>query len=121
MRFVKCVKLQQHFNEVIFNLEQEMYLEEGIPLSEVLSPPHYVYPYWCMYVCMWFYLHNLFSNSQVAFEDNSACVMLIEGRMGLISLLDDECSLGPKGSDITYINKVHWATFDRSIIDTHYS
>jgi myosin-5 len=43
---------------------------------------------------------------QVAFEDNSACVMLIEGKTGLISLLDDECSLGPKGTDIAYINKV---------------
>lgn len=32
------VQLQQHFNEVIFNLEREMYLEEGIPLSEV----HYI-------------------------------------------------------------------------------
>jgi len=44
--------------------------------------------------------------SQVVFEDNGLCVELIEGRTGLISLLEDECSVGANGSDLLYIAKV---------------
>ncbi len=69
-------KLQLHFNEVIFNEELKMYTEEGIP-SEAIQ-----------------------------FEDNAECVSLIEGKpMGLLSLLDEECSLG-KATDLTYISKI---------------
>ena len=74
------LQLQQHFNEVIFNLEREMYLAEGVRMSEI------------------------------SFEDNSECVLLIEGRTGLIGLLEDECAVGSNGSDMLYINKVHFET-----------
>jgi hypothetical protein len=43
-------KLQLHFNDVIFSIEREMYLSEGISMK------------------------------QVAFKDNSMCVSLIEGK-----------------------------------------
>lgn len=69
-------KLQLHFNEVIFDEEMKMYSEEGIPADRI----HFV--------------------------DNAACVNLIEGKpMGLLSLLDEECSLG-KATDLTYANKI---------------
>lgn len=58
-------KLQYHFNEVIFNEETLMYKSEGVPTEEVV------------------------------FEDNADCVKLIEGKpYGLLSLLEEECSLG---------------------------
>ncbi|CAM9519028.1 unnamed protein product, partial [Ectocarpus fasciculatus] len=69
-------KLQLHFNEVIFDEEMKMYTEEGIPAD------------------------------RIQFVDNAACVNLIEGKpMGLLSLLDEECSLG-KATDLTYANKI---------------
>ena len=56
-------KLQYHFNEVIFSGEMSMYEEEGVPTDKI------------------------------QFEDNSECVMLIEGKpVGLLSLLEEECS-----------------------------
>ena len=42
----------------------------------------------------------------IVFMDNKECVDLIEGKpMGLLSLLDEECSLG-KGTDKTFAHKV---------------
>jgi myosin heavy subunit len=68
-------KLQYHFNEVIFHEEKLMYQDEGISLEEI------------------------------QFEDNSECVNLIEGKLGLISLLEEECSLG-NGTDQSYAAKI---------------
>lgn len=69
-------KLQFHFNEVIFEEEKLMYLSEGIRLDDI------------------------------KFEDNSECVNLIEGKpIGLLSLLDEECSLG-NGTELSYIAKL---------------
>lgn len=69
-------KLQFHFNEVIFSEEMKMYVEEGVP-AEAIS-----------------------------FVDNGECVNLIEGKpFGLLSLLDEECSLG-KATDLTYASKI---------------
>jgi myosin heavy subunit len=70
-------KLQFHFNEVIFNEEMKMYSDEGVP-SEAIT-----------------------------FVDNGLCVDLIEGKpIGLLSLLDEECSLGQKATDLTYASKI---------------
>lgn len=70
-------KLQFHFNEVIFNEEMKMYSDEGVP-SEAIS-----------------------------FVDNGLCVDLIEAKpMGLLSLLDEECSLGQKATDLTFASKI---------------
>jgi len=72
-------KLQFHFNSVIFGQEQAMYAAEGVPLEAI------------------------------EFVDNSKCVELIEGKpYGLISLLEEECSLGGS-KDSSYISKVEKA------------
>eukprot|EP01035_Chromulina_nebulosa_P019870 gene19870-25822_t len=69
-------KLQLHFNEVIFHEETKMYVDEGASLSEIV------------------------------FEDNAECVALIESKpLGVISLLDEECTLG-KATDLTFISKL---------------
>lgn len=54
-------KLQQQFNQHIFKLEQEQYLKEGIE--------------WTM----------------IDFYDNKPCIELIESRLGVLDLLDEEC------------------------------
>eukprot|EP00808_Paulinella_micropora_P026915 g54243.t1 len=75
-------KLQQHFNNHVFKLEQAEYKEEGIEVGEV------------------------------SFVDNLECLALIEennaklGKQGILAMLDEEVNL-PKGSDEGYINKLH--------------
>lgn len=54
-------KLQQQFNQHIFKLEQEQYLSEGID--------------WTM----------------IDFYDNQPCIELIESKLGILDLLDEEC------------------------------
>lgn len=54
-------KLQQQFNQHIFKLEQEQYLSEGIE--------------WTM----------------IDFYDNQPCIELIESKLGILDLLDEEC------------------------------
>jgi hypothetical protein len=71
-------KLQLHFNEHIFKLEQEEYAREKI---------------------QW---------SRVDFKDNQGCIDLIEkstGPPGLLALLDEECRF-PKATDATYLDKI---------------
>lgn len=72
-------RLQQQFAAHLFKLEQAMYEEEGVD---------------------WTY---------VEFEDNQACVDLIEARppsgLGILTLLDEEC-LFPKGTDASFSEKV---------------
>ena len=54
-------KLQQQFNQHVFKLEQEEYLKEGIT--------------WTM----------------IDFYDNQPCIDLIESKLGVLDLLDEEC------------------------------
>ena len=68
-------KLQQKYNEDIFSSVQDEYGYEGIPMPEV------------------------------AFVDNSQVLHLIEGRMGFISMLNEEC-LRPHGNDVSFVAKV---------------
>jgi len=72
-------RLQQQFAAHLFKLEQSMYEEEGVD---------------------WKY---------VEFEDNQACVDLIESKppsgLGVLTLLDEEC-LFPKGTDSSFSEKV---------------
>lgn len=68
-------KLQQFFNQFIFKLEQEEYSREGI------------------------------SWESIQYKDNLPCLELIEGKTGLLMLLDEECRV-PKGSDDSYLSKV---------------
>lgn len=69
-------KLQQEFNQHVFKLEQEEYLKEQID---------------------WTFID---------FSDNQPCIDLIEGKMGILSLLDEESRL-PMGSDEQFATKLH--------------
>ncbi|XP_034032084.1 unconventional myosin-Vc [Thalassophryne amazonica] len=69
-------KLQQQFNLHVFKLEQEEYMKEDIP---------------------W----NL-----IDFYDNQPVIDLIEAKMGILDLLDEEC-LFPQGTDQTWLQKLH--------------
>mmetsp|Transcript_37818 Transcript_37818/g.55694 ORF Transcript_37818/g.55694 Transcript_37818/m.55694 type:complete len:1372 (+) Transcript_37818:176-4291(+) len=69
-------KLQQKFTIDIFRSVQYEYEFEGIELGEV------------------------------TFEDNLTVLNLIEGRMGLISVLNEEC-VRPRGNDSSFVAKVY--------------
>ncbi|KAG8158825.1 hypothetical protein KVR01_011268 [Diaporthe batatas] len=69
-------KLQQEFNQHVFKLEQEEYLREKID---------------------WTFID---------FSDNQPCIDLIEGKLGILSLLDEESRL-PMGSDDQFVTKLH--------------
>uniref|UniRef100_A0A8C1XI12 Methyl-CpG binding domain protein 3b n=1 Tax=Cyprinus carpio TaxID=7962 RepID=A0A8C1XI12_CYPCA len=69
-------KLQQQFNRHVFQLEQEEYLREELPWN------------------------------RIEFSDNQPCIVLIEGQLGLLDLLDEECRM-PKGSDENWARKLY--------------
>nr|XP_046249242.1 unconventional myosin-Va-like [Scatophagus argus] len=69
-------KLQQQFNQHVFKLEQEEYMKEEIP--------------WTL----------------IDFYDNQPCINLIEAKLGVLDLLDEECKM-PKGSDDTWAQKLY--------------
>jgi myosin-5 len=69
-------KLQQEFNQHVFKLEQEEYVREQID---------------------WTFIN---------FSDNQPCIDLIEGKLGVLSLLDEESRL-PMGSDEQFVTKLH--------------
>eukprot|EP00977_Amphora_coffeiformis_P004681 scaffold1001_cov169-Amphora_coffeaeformis.AAC.28 len=67
-------KLQQKFTEDIFRNVQEEYKFEGIPLTEI------------------------------QYDDNTDVLDLIEGRTGLLAILNEEC-IRPKGNDFDFVQK----------------
>lgn len=69
-------KLQQEFNQHVFKLEQDEYVREEIE---------------------WTFID---------FSDNQPCIDLIEAKMGILSLLDEESRL-PAGSDESLIGKLY--------------
>ncbi|XP_039747644.1 unconventional myosin-Va [Pararge aegeria] len=69
-------KLQQQFNSHVFKLEQDEYIKEEIS--------------WKM----------------IDFYDNQPCIDLIEDRLGVLALLDEECRV-PQGSDQGFVAKLH--------------
>ncbi|XP_058870055.1 unconventional myosin-Vb [Acipenser ruthenus] len=69
-------KLQQQFNRHVFQLEQEEYLREEIPWT------------------------------RIEFSDNQPCIELIEGKLGVLDLLDEECRM-PRGSDESWAQKLY--------------
>ncbi|XP_037069496.1 LOW QUALITY PROTEIN: unconventional myosin-Vb-like [Pollicipes pollicipes] len=69
-------KLQQQFNQHVFKLEQEEYVKEQIE---------------------WTFID---------FYDNQPCIDLIETRLGVLDLLDEECRM-PKGSDQSWVEKLY--------------
>uniref|UniRef100_A0A8C5A5R9 Unconventional myosin-Va-like n=1 Tax=Gadus morhua TaxID=8049 RepID=A0A8C5A5R9_GADMO len=77
-------KLQQQFNLHVFKLEQEEYMKEEIPWS------------------------------LIDFSDNEPCIRLIEARMGVLDLLDEECRM-PKGSDDTWVQKLYTTLLKQNV------
>lgn len=69
-------KLQQEFNQHVFKLEQDEYVNEEIK---------------------WNFID---------FSDNQPCITLIEAKMGILSLLDEESRL-PSGSDESWVGKLY--------------
>ncbi|RXM95981.1 Unconventional myosin-Va [Acipenser ruthenus] len=69
-------KLQQQFNLHVFKLEQEEYMKEDIP--------------WTL----------------IDFYDNQPVIDLIEAKMGILDLLDEEC-LFPQGKDENWLQKLY--------------
>ncbi|KAL1513922.1 hypothetical protein ABEB36_003260 [Hypothenemus hampei] len=69
-------KLQQQFNLHVFKLEQEEYIKEGIE--------------WKM----------------IDFYDNQPCIDLIETKLGILDLLDEECKM-PRGTDASWTEKLY--------------
>ncbi|XP_055077033.1 unconventional myosin-Vb [Periophthalmus magnuspinnatus] len=76
-------KLQQQFNRHVFHLEQEEYIREELDWR------------------------------RIEFSDNQLCINLIEGQLGLLDLLDEECRM-PKGSDESWVRKL----YDRHLSST---
>ncbi|XP_068168579.1 unconventional myosin-Vc [Antennarius striatus] len=68
-------KLQQQFNLHVFKLEQEEYMKEDIP--------------WTL----------------IDFNDNQSVIDLIEAKLGILDLLDEEC-LFPQGTDQSWLQKL---------------
>lgn len=68
-------KLQQRYNIDIFRSVQEEYSHEGIELGDI------------------------------TFDDNAEVLRLIEGKIGIISVLNEEC-VRPKGNDTSFVSKV---------------
>jgi myosin heavy subunit len=68
-------KLQQKYTLDIFQSVQEEYSHEGIELGEI------------------------------TFADNAEVLRLIEGKIGIISVLNEEC-VRPKGNDTAFVSKV---------------
>ncbi|OBZ84954.1 Myosin-2A [Choanephora cucurbitarum] len=75
-------KLQQQFNQHVFKLEQEEYVREKIN---------------------WTFIE---------FSDNQKCIELIEAKLGILSLLDEESRL-PSGSDQGFVQKLY-TNFDNA-------
>ncbi|KAI0244855.1 Myosin type-2 heavy chain 1 [Massospora cicadina] len=69
-------KLQQQFNQHVFKLEQEEYVREEIN---------------------WTFID---------FSDNKPCIEIIEGKLGILALLDEQSRL-PSGSDEGFVNKLY--------------
>ncbi|XP_072291958.1 unconventional myosin-Vc [Eucyclogobius newberryi] len=69
-------KLQQQFNLHVFKLEQEEYMKEDIP--------------WTL----------------IDFYDNQPVIDLIEAKLGILDLLDEEC-LFPQGTDQSWLQKLY--------------
>ncbi|XP_061452039.1 unconventional myosin-Va isoform X4 [Rhineura floridana] len=78
-------KLQQQFNMHVFKLEQEEYMREQIP--------------WTL----------------IDFYDNQPCINLIEAKMGVLDLLDEECKM-PKGSDNSWAQKLYNTHLNKSAL-----
>ena len=83
-------KLQNHFNDHIFKHEQEQYKAEGVDVAHI------------------------------DFEDNQACLDLIEAKkVGIFAMMDEEI-VTPKGSDEGFLSKLKKRYGERGKEHKHY-
>eukprot|EP01119_Soliformovum_irregulare_P019453 TRINITY_DN6156_c0_g1_i1.p1 TRINITY_DN6156_c0_g1~~TRINITY_DN6156_c0_g1_i1.p1 ORF type:complete len:1408 (-),score=424.58 TRINITY_DN6156_c0_g1_i1:57-4280(-) len=68
-------KLQQYFNNYVFKIEREEYLKEEIDVEDF------------------------------SYSENDACIDLIERKMGIFALLDEQTKF-PKATDLTFVEKL---------------
>eukprot|EP00760_Papus_ankaliazontas_P027859 PhM_4_TR3456/c2_g1_i1/m.73597 len=68
--------LQNHYNTFIFSKDMEECRSEGIDVTEVKCP------------------------------DNSPCLNMVSAKGGVLALLDEECAIGDRGSDLGFLDKV---------------
>ncbi|QQP52399.1 Myosin 5, partial [Caligus rogercresseyi] len=68
-------KLQQQFNMHVFKLEEDDYMKEGIEWEAI------------------------------GFYDSQPCIDLIENKLGILDLLDEECRM-PRGTDRSWVEKL---------------
>eukprot|EP00760_Papus_ankaliazontas_P027861 PhM_4_TR3456/c2_g1_i2/m.73570 len=68
--------LQNHYNTYIFSKDMEECRAEGIDVTEVKCP------------------------------DNKPCLNLVSGKMGVMDMLDEECAIGERGTDLGFLDKV---------------
>ena len=80
-------KLQQKFTQDVFATVQQEYEAEGVPWQHV------------------------------DFPDNGDVLRLVESRMGILALLNEEC-LRPKGSDSSFCAKLHTMHADNPRVQT---
>mmetsp|Transcript_22722 Transcript_22722/g.30067 ORF Transcript_22722/g.30067 Transcript_22722/m.30067 type:complete len:1036 (-) Transcript_22722:432-3539(-) len=78
-------KFQQKYTLDIFRSVQDEYTREGIDLDEI------------------------------TYSDNSEVLKLIEGRMGLIAILNEEC-VRPKGNDASFVSKLKSVNSELSVL-----
>ena len=50
--------------------------------------------------------------SFIDYYDNQPCIDLIEGKLGILSLLDEECKI-PKGNDSNWVTKMYSTLAER--------
>ena len=81
-------KLQQKFNQDIFKNVQTEYAAEGIGLNEI------------------------------TFDDNTDVLDLIEGKSGLLNLLNEEC-IRPKGNDLDFVHKAFRMNTTSPVLKVH--
>lgn len=81
-------KLQQKFNQDIFKNVQLEYSTEGISLSEI------------------------------TYDDNTDVLELIEGKSGLLNILNEEC-IRPKGNDMDFVHKALRMNNTSPVLKTH--
>uniref|UniRef100_A0A8D3AKF4 Myosin VA n=1 Tax=Scophthalmus maximus TaxID=52904 RepID=A0A8D3AKF4_SCOMX len=57
-------------------------------------------------ISTWYYLKEEISWTLIDFSDNQPCINLIEAKLGILDLLDEECKM-PKGCDDTWAQKMY--------------
>jgi myosin-5 len=79
--------LQKSFNDTVFKTELAEYEAEGVKLP-----------------------------SRITFKDNSDIIELIDGKTGILAILDDDMAMG-KASDKSYTEKIQKNFFKESLHD----